>query len=167
MMGFQFIQIFCFLFREYIWIWFVDFGNRINQVSSLHIYCYIAFLLIPSFFCYMLHVVIFLGFEVNGELSMYVLCPPQFIAVGEKCYFISKERVNWLDAHFECKERNSRLAEPTRKEDRLLRKHLNKLNGLNLGEMWIGARFNWERNKWQWGYNGEDLTYQSFSQMSA
>lgn len=103
-------------------------------------------------------------FSINEERSMYVLCPPQFIPVGNVCYFISKERVNWLDAHFECKERNSRLAEPTRKEDRFLRKYLNKLNGLNLGEMWIGARFNWERNNWQWGYNGEDLTYQSFSQ---
>lgn len=65
------------------------------------------------------------------------------------------------------KERNSRLAEPTRKEDRFLRKYLNNLNGLQLNDMWIGARYNWERNKWQWGYNGEDLTYQSFSQMSA
>ncbi|XP_055314983.1 uncharacterized protein LOC129575412 [Sitodiplosis mosellana] len=109
----------------------------------------------------------FLGTQINGERPMYVLCPPAFIPVGNICYFISKERVNWLDAHFECKERNSRLAEPSRKEDRLLRKHLNKLSGLNLGEMWIGARFNWERNKWQWGYNGDDLTYQSFSQMSA
>jgi hypothetical protein len=32
-------------------------------------------------------------------------------------------------------------------------------------DIWIGGIYNWERNKWQWGYNGKDIKYQSFSQM--
>lgn len=99
---------------------------------------------------------------------MFALCPPHFIRIGNQCYFISQDRVNWLDAHFECKDRNSHLAEPFRQEDRVLRKYLNHLQQQpRPADVWIGARFNWERNKWQWGHNGKDLTYQSFSQMSA
>ncbi|XP_031634514.1 uncharacterized protein LOC116347880 isoform X2 [Contarinia nasturtii] len=105
------------------------------------------------------------GVQNNGQRSMYFLCPPKFIQLGNECYFISQDRVNWLDAHFECKERNSRLAEPIGKQDRFLRKYLTNLSGSQ--DMWIGARYNWERNKWQWGYNGEDVKYQAFSQMSA
>lgn len=98
---------------------------------------------------------------------MFALCPPHFIRIGNECYFISQNRVNWLDAHFECKDRNSRLAEPFKQEDRFLRKYLNHLADSRPADIWIGARFNWERNKWQWGHNGQYLTYQSFSQMSA
>lgn len=99
---------------------------------------------------------------------MFALCPPHFLRIGNECYFISQNRVNWLDAHFECKDRNSHLAEPYRQDDRFLRKYLNHLQQQSRpADVWIGARFNWERNKWQWGYNGKDLTYQSFSQMSA
>lgn len=98
---------------------------------------------------------------------MYALCPPHFIRIGNECYFISEDRVNWLDAHFECKDRNSRLAEPVKQEDRFLRKYLNSQTGRQrYTDIWIGGRFNWEKNKWQWGYNGKEMTYQSFSQMS-
>lgn len=97
---------------------------------------------------------------------MYALCPPNFFRIGNECYFISKDRVNWLDAHFECKDRNSRLAEPFKQEDKFLRKYLNNLRGPKYSDIWIGGLFNWERNKWQWGYNGKDVTYQSFSQLS-
>lgn len=97
---------------------------------------------------------------------MYALCPPHFIRVGNECYFISEDRVNWLEAHFQCKDRKSRLAEPFKQEDRFLRKFLSSHFGRHkFGDIWIGGRFNWQRNKWQWGYNGRDVTYQSFSQM--
>lgn len=112
--------------------------------------------------------VLFLSTQIdaNRPKRMYALCPPHFILIGYECYFISQDRVNWLDAHFECKDRNSRLAELYRQEDRLLRKYFNRLTGARPDEMWIGARFNWERNKWQWGHSGNYLTYQSFSQMA-
>lgn len=123
------------------------------------------------FFFFKFSAALFSTTQTNGNQPkrMFALCPPHFFPIVEsnQCYFISGERVNWLDAHFECRDRKSRLAEPLRKEDRFLRKHLNHFNGSRPDDTWIGARFNWERNKWQWGYEGKDLTYQSFSQMSA
>lgn len=122
----------------------------------------------PSFF--RAHAVLLSSIQIDSNRSkrMFALCPPHFIRIGNQCYFISQDRVNWLDAHFECKDRNSHLAEPFRQEDRVLRKYLNHLQQQpKPADVWIGARFNWERNKWQWGHNGKDLTYQSFSQMSA
>lgn len=106
--------------------------------------------------------------KTNGNRTkrMYAMCPPKFFRIGSECYFISTDRFNWLDSHFECKDRNSRLAEPFKQEDRYLRKYLNSNPGPKNSDIWIGGRFNWERNKWQWGYNGKDVTYQSFSQLS-
>lgn len=95
---------------------------------------------------------------------MFALCPPHFIRIGSECYFISEEKTNWLDAHFNCKDRSSRLAEPFKYEDRLLRKYMMHNDHLRK-QIWIGGMFNWEKNKWQWGYHGRDVTYQSFSQM--
>lgn len=104
----------------------------------------------------------------NRPKRMFALCPPRFVRIGNECYFISQNRVNWLDAHFECEDRNSHLAEPfNRQEDRVLRKYLNHLSESRPSEIWIGARFNYQRNKWQWGHNGRTIAYQSFSQMSA
>lgn len=55
---------------------------------------------------------------------MYALCPPKFQRIGNECYFISHYKKNWLDAHFECKDRRSKLAEPLKYEDRRIRKYL-------------------------------------------
>lgn len=96
---------------------------------------------------------------------MYALCPPNFIRIGSECYYISTEEVNWLDAHFACKDRNSRLAEPIKYEDRALRKYFVRDDDTK-SDTWIGGIYNWERKKWQWGYNGHDIVHQSFSQMS-
>lgn len=96
---------------------------------------------------------------------MYALCPPHFQRIGSECYYVSSERQSWLDAHFECKDRGSRLAEPYKYEDRLLRKFMLQTDG-SRSEFWIGGIFNWQQNKWQWGNNGRDITYQSFSQMT-
>lgn len=97
---------------------------------------------------------------------MYAMCPPEFTRIGNVCYFLSQDRVNWLDAHFECKDRKSQLAEPFKQEDRFLRKYLNHVKAPKYAELWIGGKYNWERNKWQWGYSGKEITYQSFSQLS-
>lgn len=94
---------------------------------------------------------------------MYAMCPPHFFRIGNECYFISQSRLNWLDAHFECKDRNSKLAEPMKYDDKSLRKFLQSTKEKNY--IWIGGNYNWRANKWQWGYNGKDIGYQSFSQM--
>ncbi|XP_052862237.1 uncharacterized protein LOC128268958 isoform X2 [Anopheles cruzii] len=94
---------------------------------------------------------------------MFVMCPPDFIRIGNECYFISKNKLNWLDAYFECKDRNAKLAEPMKYEDKHLRRHLQKT--MRNDDLWIGGTYNWNRHKWQWGHNGREMEYQSFSQM--
>lgn len=94
---------------------------------------------------------------------MYAMCPPHFFRIGNECYYISQNKQNWLDAHFECKDRNSKLAEPMKYDDKNLRKFLTMSKEKNY--IWIGGNYNWRANKWQWGYNGKDIGYQSFSQM--
>lgn len=91
------------------------------------------------------------------------MCPPHFFRIGNECYYISATKLNWLDAHFECKDRNSKLAEPMKYDDKYLRKYLTMSKQKNY--IWIGGNYNWRTNKWQWGYNGKDIGYQSFSQM--
>lgn len=95
---------------------------------------------------------------------MYAMCPPKFQRIGNECYYVSDYKESWLDSHFECKDRNSKLAEPLRYADKRLRKFLSNHDRTH-DEKWIGGMYNWERNQWQWGYNGKRMEYQSFSQM--
>lgn len=94
---------------------------------------------------------------------MYVMCPPKFSRIGNECYYISPNKLNWLDAYFECKDHNSKLAEPMKYEDKHLRRYLQKIE--HRDDLWIGGTYNWKSNKWQWGHNGREMEYQSFSQM--
>lgn len=55
---------------------------------------------------------------------MYAVCPPQFQRIGNECYYISTEKETWTDAHFKCLDRDSKLAEPFKFEDKRLRKYL-------------------------------------------
>ncbi|CAO1308531.1 unnamed protein product [Diamesa hyperborea] len=102
--------------------------------------------------------------SLSRAKRMYAMCPPDFIKIGNECYYLSDKTESWLDAHFECKDRNSKLAEPLKFADKKIRKYLTNKD-LNKGEKWIGGMYNWERMKWQWGYNGKAMTYQSFSNM--
>lgn len=81
---------------------------------------------------------------------IYAMCPPTFTKIGSECYYLSSTRASWLDSHFECKDKNSKLAEPLKYSDRLLRKYLAQ-RGRARGDIWIGGMYNWQRNKWQWG----------------
>lgn len=105
------------------------------------------------------------GEHISGRRykRMYAMCPPGFFRIGNECYYISRDGLNFLDAHFECKVRNSKLAEPLKFDDRSLRRYLLRSNEKNY--LWIGGTYNWLTNKWQWGYSGKEIGYQSFSQM--
>ncbi|CAO1368213.1 unnamed protein product [Diamesa serratosioi] len=104
--------------------------------------------------------------SLSRAKRMYAMCPPDFIKIGNECYYLSSKTESWLDSHFECKDRNSKLAEPLKFADRKIRKYLTNKDQ-NKGEKWIGGMYNWERMKWQWGYNGKAMTYQSFSNLGA
>lgn len=105
----------------------------------------------------------------NPKLSrakrMYALCPPEFQKVGNDCFYISNRKESWLDAHFECKDRNSKLAEPLKFADRRLRKYLQNRDPMH-GEKWIGGMYNYQQKKWQWGYNGGEMKYQAFDDVA-
>jgi hypothetical protein len=74
---------------------------------------------------------------------------------------MSQKKESWLDAHFDCKDRNSKLAEPLKFADKRLRKYLRNNDQTN-GDKWIGGMYNWQKKKWQWGYNGGEMKYQAF-----
>lgn len=97
--------------------------------------------------------------------KVFAMCPPTFVKIGNECYHLSASQASWLDAHFDCKDKNAKLAEPVKSSDRILRKFLIE-RGLTRGFIWIGGMYNWQRFKWQWGYNGKEMTYQSFSRMA-
>jgi hypothetical protein len=99
--------------------------------------------------------------SLNRARRMYALCPPDFTKIGNDCFYISTKKESWLDSHFECKDRNSKLAEPMKFGDRRLRKYLKNRDQLG-DDKWIGGMYNWQLMKWQWGYNGGDMKYQSF-----
>ncbi|KAG5678502.1 hypothetical protein PVAND_008169 [Polypedilum vanderplanki] len=101
----------------------------------------------------------------NPKLSrakrMYALCPPEFQKIGNDCFYISDRKESWLDAHFECKDRNSKLAEPLKFADRRLRKYLQNKD-IKHTEKWIGGMYNYQQKIWKWGYNGGEMKYQAF-----
>lgn len=101
--------------------------------------------------------------KLTRAKRMYALCPPEFLKIGNECYFISKKKESWLDAHFDCKDRNSKLAEPLKFADRRLKKYLRGRDEVT-GEksLWIGGMFNWQTGNWQYGYNGGEMKYQGF-----
>lgn len=68
---------------------------------------------------------------------IYAMCPPGFTKIGNECYFLSPTKASWLDSHFECKDKNGKLAEPLKSSDRQLRKYLLE-RGRTRGEIWIG-----------------------------
>lgn len=81
---------------------------------------------------------------------IYAMCPPSFTKIGNECYHLSSVEASWLDSHFECKDKNAKLAEPLKYSDRFLRKYLLQ-RGRTRGDIWIGGMYNWQRHKWQWG----------------
>lgn len=101
--------------------------------------------------------------KLTRAKRMYALCPPEFLKIGNECYFISKKKESWLDAHFDCKDRNSKLAEPLKFADRRLRKYLRTREQV-AGEKWIGGMYNWQTGNWQYGYNGGEMKYQGFTE---
>lgn len=121
---------------------------------------------------------------------MYAVCPPKFERIGNECYFISSEKLNWLDAQFVCLDKDSKLAEPNKVDDRRLRKHLlNSVPGEcpgasececlsfqlqfllllllflpdeSIASLWLGGKYDWQKHNWQWAFNGRKMKHQAF-----
>lgn len=60
------------------------------------------------------------------QRRMYAMCPPNFQRIGQECFTYPQQHSSWLEAHFFCKDKNARLAEPEKYSDRKLREFLMK-----------------------------------------
>jgi len=90
------------------------------------------------------------------------VCPPEFLKLGNGCYYVSKALGSWQWAHFECRERDSQLAAlGSQWEDSVLRGYLNRPTITPLNR-WIGGIHDWQRGRWQWGSSGAAMAYQGF-----
>ncbi|KAF2361047.1 C-type lectin fold [Trinorchestia longiramus] len=82
-------------------------------------------------------------------------CPPQFLRLGNGCYYFSKRMETWTMAHFECRTRDSQLAVmDSAWEDRVIRGHLSRRAMTRLNR-WIGGIYDWNQEQWVWGSSGE------------
>uniref|UniRef100_A0A1B0G8I7 C-type lectin domain-containing protein n=1 Tax=Glossina morsitans morsitans TaxID=37546 RepID=A0A1B0G8I7_GLOMM len=98
---------------------------------------------------------------------MYALCPPGFQRVGTECYSLIHQHSSWLEAHFFCKDKNSKLAEPKKFSDRKLREFLQKEDATTRANdpIWIGASYDWINKVWQWSITGHNLTQEAYTQI--
>ncbi|XP_044743948.1 uncharacterized protein LOC123306127 [Chrysoperla carnea] len=86
------------------------------------------------------------------------LCPPTFIRLSNKCYYLSDTSETWLDAFYKCKDKKSELATINQAfEDRQLKKILQQGKS---NTRWIGGILNGET--WSWGKTADSITYNGF-----
>lgn len=49
-------------------------------------------------------------FNYKNHKRSYYVCPPDFMRLGNKCYFFSNNTATWQEAYFHCKDFHSNLA---------------------------------------------------------
>lgn len=90
------------------------------------------------------------------------ICPKNFVRVGRRCYFFSRNSVTWQEAIHKCRDLHSSIAIiKTANQDRRIRKILSRPTHA-IHERWIGGMYNWKKMKWLWATTGKALTYQGF-----
>ncbi|XP_050307442.1 uncharacterized protein LOC126744139 [Anthonomus grandis grandis] len=91
-------------------------------------------------------------------------CPKDFIRLGHRCYFFSKEKATWQAAFYQCLSMKSNLAIIKNKnQDKLIRKTLSRKT-LDSTERWLGGRFDWHRKEWKWAVSSKPLSYKGFDE---
>ncbi|CAL4147804.1 unnamed protein product, partial [Meganyctiphanes norvegica] len=101
--------------------------------------------------------------ESVGEYQpLRYMCPPNFLRLGNGCYYFGSEMATWHDAHFACRDRDSQLITlETQWEDLTIRHYLNKPEFARLNR-WLGGIYNWSTRRWMWGPSGEAMPYLGF-----
>lgn len=100
-----------------------------------------------------------------GHKRSYYVCPPNFVRLGNKCYYFSNETATWQDAYFHCKDFRSNLAIiKSSHQNKILRTALNK-EGIEPYERWVGGYFDWQQKEWKWAPSGKPMSFQGFSQL--
>lgn len=90
------------------------------------------------------------------------VCPSHMISLANRCYFFSTTEATFMDAHFECRRNDSKLAMvKTKMQDYNLRIFLN--NFIERHDRWIGGIYDWRTTKWRWAMTSQPLTYRGFN----
>ena len=78
-------------------------------------------------------------------------CPPGFEPVSKNCYFISSERVGWIEAKKKCELKRSRLAslEHEDKEEDLL-EFVSSSTKRRVSKYWVGGNDIRKEGVWEW-----------------
>jgi len=78
-------------------------------------------------------------------------CPPDFEPVSNNCYFISSERVGWIEAKKKCELKRSRLAslEHEDKEEDLL-EFVSSSTRRRVSKYWVGGNDIRKEGVWEW-----------------
>ncbi|XP_064109023.1 perlucin-like protein [Macrobrachium nipponense] len=106
--------------------------------------------------------------QTQDEIQVQYICPPNFLRLGQSCYYFSRSMANWHNAHFACRDRGGQLATlESQWEDNTIKSYLNRTEFARLNR-WIGGIYNWPKQQWTWGSTAEEMPYQGFhnSEMS-
>ncbi|XP_014290411.1 lithostathine-1 [Halyomorpha halys] len=100
----------------------------------------------------------------STAIKMRYKCQSPYRRIGNRCYYLSEDKLPWRDSQFACNDLNHGYLAKLDKnwKDRKLRNFLNRSKDQN--ERWIGSSFDDRSQKWIWAKGGEALRYRGFSQ---
>ena len=79
------------------------------------------------------------------------LCPPGFDKVGGKCYFVSSERVGWIEARKKCEEKGTILLSiQSRSEESNVLEYVVSLSNRRRADYWLAGNDIEEEGEWTW-----------------
>ncbi|XP_033646020.1 perlucin-like protein [Asterias rubens] len=89
-----------------------------------------------------------------------LICPSEWVLLGESCYKSVMEKMTFDDAVKTCTDMSGRLAVPTSFTDnQFIFEMVNKVVGLK-GKVWVGCTDREEEGKWvQLGEGGEECSF--------
>ncbi|BET01241.1 Hypothetical protein NTJ_14057 [Nesidiocoris tenuis] len=103
--------------------------------------------------------------ERTSNPEVMYSCPKKYFRVGNNCYYLSKEKVQWREAIYQCQDTGGTLAVlDTKIEDQKLRRYLNRMKQIK-GERWIAGTFDAHNHVWRWAHHSEPFKYHGFSRL--
>ena len=88
---------------------------------------------------------------LNKNLFPGVSCPEDFIAINRKCYFISNDRVGWIEARKMCRQKGALLVSiQTQEKRREVRSMVSSTSRRRRSEYWIAGNDIEEEGVWEW-----------------
>ena len=87
----------------------------------------------------------------SSPITLARNCPPDFELVDGECYFVSTERVGWIEARKKCEVRKSQLISfQTDEKRKLLAEYVSSTLGRRRGEFWTSGNDISREGVWHW-----------------